>query len=285
MRREVPDRLVAPVVGQPALDQEVVRHVLVHGQQLDGGHAEAGQVLDDGVVPEPGVGPAQRLGHPRMAHGEAPDVRLVHDRVAEAVPGGLVGTPAEHRVGDQAERHVPGRVERARRVGVAPLVVEHLGPERHPAPHRPHVRIEQQLGRVAAQSPAGIPGPVDAVPVGLPGADRGHEPVPYPVVVFGQLDPGLRFRPRRRGTARRPRRYWRPPRSSCHRRAASRLAGTAGREVRSSLGIRYRSPPRFAGPGRREGQWVTTGDEARHQPRGGTALMASTRESRDRRKG
>jgi hypothetical protein len=40
VRREVADGVVAPVVGQPALQQELVRHVLVHRQELDGRDAE-----------------------------------------------------------------------------------------------------------------------------------------------------------------------------------------------------------------------------------------------------
>ena len=47
---EEADGVVAPVVGQPPLDQERLGHVLVHGQQLDRGHAEVDEVGDGGVV-------------------------------------------------------------------------------------------------------------------------------------------------------------------------------------------------------------------------------------------
>jgi hypothetical protein len=43
---EEADRVVAPVVAQALLDQEVVVDELVHGQQLDRGDAEPLQVLD-----------------------------------------------------------------------------------------------------------------------------------------------------------------------------------------------------------------------------------------------
>ena len=46
VRREVADRVVAPVVAQPAIEQQRVLHELVDGQQLDGGDAELLQVLD-----------------------------------------------------------------------------------------------------------------------------------------------------------------------------------------------------------------------------------------------
>ena len=42
---EVPDRVVAPVVGQPPLEQELFRHVLVHRQQFHRGNAQPTQVF------------------------------------------------------------------------------------------------------------------------------------------------------------------------------------------------------------------------------------------------
>ena len=191
VRREVPDRVVAPVVGQPALEQERLGHVLVHRQQFHRGHAEPGQVVGDRLVREPGVGAAQVLGHVRVAHGEPLDVRLVDDRVRVAAPRRLVVAPLEPAVGDDAARHVPGRVQRARRVRVRRVVVEHLGPERHLTVHRPRVRVEQQLGRVAAQPAARVPRPVHPESVGLPGAGTRHEPVPDAVVILRQPDPAL----------------------------------------------------------------------------------------------
>ncbi len=160
-------------------------------QQLHRGHAQPGEVVDHGLVPEPRVGAAQRLGYVRVPHGEALDVHLVDDRVRVAAPRRRVGAPPEHLVRDQADRHVPGRVQRARRLRVMRVVAEHLGPEAHLPARRPGVRIEQQLGRVAAQSPRGLPRPVHPEPVGLPGPDPRHEPVPDPVVVGGQPDPGF----------------------------------------------------------------------------------------------
>ena len=126
-----------------------------------------------------------------MAHSEALDVDLVDDGVRVVAPQRGIVTPVERGVGDQAERDVPGGVQRAGRVDVAHLVVEHLRPERYLAAHRPRVGVDQELGRVAAQSPGRVVVTVDAVPVGLPGADPGDEPVPDAVVVVRQPDPGL----------------------------------------------------------------------------------------------
>ena len=50
VRREEADRVVAPVVGEAAPDEEGLGHALVHRQQLDGGHAE----VDAGARPPPG---------------------------------------------------------------------------------------------------------------------------------------------------------------------------------------------------------------------------------------
>ena len=44
--REEADGVVAPVVGEPALDEVAVVDVLVHRQQLDGGDAQVGEVVD-----------------------------------------------------------------------------------------------------------------------------------------------------------------------------------------------------------------------------------------------
>ena len=67
VRREEADRVVAPVVAQPAVDEVRVVDELVHGQQLDRRDAEPGEVLDRGRVGEAGVGAAQRLGDLRDA--------------------------------------------------------------------------------------------------------------------------------------------------------------------------------------------------------------------------
>ena len=50
VRREVADRAVAPVVGQPALDEEALVDDVVHRQQLDRGDAELAQVGDRGLA-------------------------------------------------------------------------------------------------------------------------------------------------------------------------------------------------------------------------------------------
>ena len=45
--REEAERAVAPVVGQPLIDQVAIVDVVVHRHQLDRGHAQRGEVIDD----------------------------------------------------------------------------------------------------------------------------------------------------------------------------------------------------------------------------------------------
>ena len=95
VRGEVPDRLVAPVVTQPACDQLGIVHELVHRKQLDGGHSEPLQVRDRGGMPQPGITPAQRVRHVGMQLGEAFHVDLVEDRVGHRPSRAFVPVPVE----------------------------------------------------------------------------------------------------------------------------------------------------------------------------------------------
>ena len=64
---EEAERVVAPVIGQPLLEQVAVVEVVVHRQELDGGDAQVVQVLDGRLRRQPGVGAAQFFGHLRVA--------------------------------------------------------------------------------------------------------------------------------------------------------------------------------------------------------------------------
>ncbi len=57
-RREEAQRVVAPVVHQPTLDQVPVVERLLHGQQLDGRDAQVLQIANRRVGAQPGVGAA-----------------------------------------------------------------------------------------------------------------------------------------------------------------------------------------------------------------------------------
>ena len=189
VRGEEPDRVVAPVVGQPAGLQAVLGHELVHRHQLHRGHAEPGQVLDHRRVGQPGVRAALVGGHLGVAQGEAADVRLVDHRLVIRGARRPVVAPVEERVDHHVLRHVRRAVRGVHhgRVG-EPVAEQGLVPAHLPVDRLP-VRVEQQLGRVAALPAARVVGPVHPVPVALARADVGQVAVPDEAVHLGQRDP------------------------------------------------------------------------------------------------
>ena len=192
VRCEVPDRVVAPVVGQPAVGQEPLGDVLVHREQLDRGDPEVAQVAGHGLVPEPGVGAAQLGRHVRVALGEALRVQLVDDGVGVGMARLGVARPVVALLGDdQGPGDVRGRVGARGPGRVGRVVPEQRVAVGHGAGDGPGVGVDEELGRVAAQAAGGVERPVDPVPVGLPGPDARHQAVPDSVVVV--LEPGLRL--------------------------------------------------------------------------------------------
>ena len=169
VRCEVTNGVVAPVVGQPGGTEESLRHGLVHREQLDRGDAEPDEVLDDGIVGEPGVGSSLVGRYTGMQLGVSLGVQLVEDGVADTTRRVDVAAPVEGRVDDDAARHRIGRVDVARRTRVVLGVSEHARSEPHRAACRPGVRIEEQLGLHAAKSAGRIP---------RPGGRDSHRPGP-----------------------------------------------------------------------------------------------------------
>ena len=171
--------------------------------QLDGGDAEAGQVVDGRRVGEAGVGAAQRLGDVGVAGGEPLDVHLV-DRPSRARRAGGRSLPqSKYGLCDDALRHVRRAVVVVARVLVADVVAEaRLVPVDRPL-DRLGVGVEEQLGRVAAQPLGRVPGPVDPVAVALAGADAGQVGVPAVGVDLLERHHASRCRRRRRGKSTR----------------------------------------------------------------------------------
>ena len=156
VRREEADGVVAPVVAQPALAQRVVVDELVHRHQLDRGHPERAQVVDHRRVRHAGVRAAHLQRDRPVQEGQALDVRLVDDRLVVRAVRRPVGAPVEVRVHHHGLGQVRGRVL----VVAVVRVVEVVGEQRRVpvdlAVDRLRVRVEQQLGRVAAQARAGV---------------------------------------------------------------------------------------------------------------------------------
>ena len=191
VRGQEADRVVAPVVGQAAGDKKLLGHELVHRHEFHRGDPEPLQVRDHRGVGDTGVGAALCGRHLGMAQGEPADVRLVDDRLVIGGLRGPVVAPVEERVDDHVLRHVPRAVRGVPLPGVGELVVEQGLVPADVTLDRLAVRVEQQLGAVAAQPARGVVRPVHAVAVPLPGRDTGQVTVPYEAVDLGQLDPGL----------------------------------------------------------------------------------------------
>ena len=191
VRREEPDRVVAPVVRQPLVHQRGVLHELVHRHQLDRGDAELREVVDRGRVRDPGVRAADLLGHAGVGHREALDVRLVDDGVVVLVLRRAVAAPVEERVHDDRQHVVAEAVLVVERLGLVELVGEQRLVAVHLPVDRLGVGVEQQLRRVAAVPVLGLVGPVHAVAVALPGLDPGQVRVVHERVGLDHLHAGL----------------------------------------------------------------------------------------------
>ena len=124
-------------------------------------------------VRQPGVRPAQLLGHPVVQRGHALDVHLVDHGVAPAAPHRLVAPQSK------SSWTTTPRGDVRRGVGVVALVrrVAAWSCRRSPgravtrAGDRAGVGVQQQLGRVEPQALLGLPGPVDTEAVAGAGRD------------------------------------------------------------------------------------------------------------------
>jgi hypothetical protein len=192
--REKVDRVVAPVVGQPLVEQVLVVEEGVDRQELDGGDAELLQVRDHPRRGEAGVGAAELRLHLGVAGGEAFHVQLVDERIVEGDAGRPVGAPVEGAVDDDSLRHAPGVVELVDRE-VGPGVAKRVGEDRRvPIDHPVEclgVGVDQQLHRVEAVAPLRLPWTRDAEAVALARTDAGQIRVPDERRLLPQRDPLL----------------------------------------------------------------------------------------------
>ena len=110
VRREEPDRVVSPVVGEPHLDQAALGNRAVHREQLDRGDAERLQVLDDRRRRHTEVGAPQLPRHPGVGHRQALDMRLVDEGLVPRDVGATIAVPVEVGGGDDRPGDVGGAV-------------------------------------------------------------------------------------------------------------------------------------------------------------------------------
>src|SRR5205085_8481700 len=71
IRREEPERVVAPIVGLAARDEKSLAHVKVNRKQLDRGNAEFAEMADGGGRGQTGIGAAEFLRDVRMLFRES----------------------------------------------------------------------------------------------------------------------------------------------------------------------------------------------------------------------
>ncbi len=192
VRGEETDRVVAPVVVQPHVDQPVVVHELVHRHQLQGRHAQLHQVLDDRRMRERRVRAAQLVRQPRVLHREALDVGLVEHGLVVTAPGQPVVAPVEVGIDHDRGHGVRRRVQVVALVGRVEVVAVHLLAPGDRSADRLRVRVEQQLRGVAPLAALGRVGAVRAEAVPLPGHDAGHVRVPHERVTLPQFHRRLR---------------------------------------------------------------------------------------------
>ena len=201
-------RVVAPVVDQPAFEQDAVVGVHVNRQQLDGRDAELAQIANRRLGRQAGVRAAELLGNFFVELREAFDVHFVDERLMRRRFRRAVVAPGERFVDDAASGASAALSsllnDRSCLLVAEDVARQRVGPIRH-AGDRLGVRIEQHLVGVEAMAFVRLVRSVDAVAVELPGPDVGQVDVPDHVGVLGQIDAlglFLVVRPSRTGTAR-----------------------------------------------------------------------------------
>src|SRR6185312_2254426 len=177
-----PDRVVAPVVRETAVEQMAVVDEGVDRQELDRSHPERLDVLDYGRGAETLIGSAMRLGYAGVALGKAAQMGLVDDR---AIPGdgaaARLALPVEIGVDDDAFVHVRLAVAlvESRVVPAFHAVAEHCRMPLEVAEMAAGIGVEQQLMRVEAVAGGGLVGTVYAVAVNRAGPDAARIAVPH----------------------------------------------------------------------------------------------------------
>ena len=158
--REEADRVVAPVVGQAAVDQERVVDEVVHRHQLHRRDAQGDEMVDDDRMCDAGVGAAHLRRDPRVLLRQPLHMGLVDDRVGVLVVGRPVDAPVEERVDHHALGHAGSGVLLVGTVRIAEAVAEQRLVPLDLAVDGLSVRIEQQLAGVASLAALGRVRPV-----------------------------------------------------------------------------------------------------------------------------
>ncbi len=156
--REIADRVVTPVVDQPALGQAAFAQHMMNRQQLDRGDAEFLQVFYDRLRGEGQVSAPKLFRHVGMLDREAAGMALVNQGAVPGRPRRPIVTPGKGRVHDHALWKIACAVARIHRqifLRVADDVAEcRIAAADWPA-DRLRVRVEEKLRRVEAETVLG----------------------------------------------------------------------------------------------------------------------------------
>ena len=170
-RSKEADRIIAPVIAQPAIDQNLVVEVRVHWQEFDRGHPQFFQILDRTSAPQSGVGSAQFSRHIWAEPCKTLHVHFINHRTVQRRPRPFVVAPVECVIDHDTFRNAPGVVAKiARKLSLraADDVSKHLVSPVHLPRDRLRVRIDQQLRAVETHAALRIVRPINAEAIELP---------------------------------------------------------------------------------------------------------------------
>src|SRR5947199_7996112 len=165
---------------------------LMNGHEFHSCNSQTGEMLDGPGVRQSRVSSPQFLGDVRVSDRKTFNVRFINYRLVRLRARMSVIAPIEKRI----DHH---RLWHERRavfiIGSTVRIVEEMGKDRlvplHLAFNRPRVRIEQQLGRIAAMSFRWGPGSVDSKAVALARPEIGQIAVPAKASYLRQFEPCL----------------------------------------------------------------------------------------------
>ena len=108
VRRKKPDRVIAPVVGEPAIDKVFVADEMMNRQQLDGRDTQILQMLDHRRRRESGIGATQVLRNVRMSGCKPFHMQFIDHRPIPTRSQQLVSAPGEGLVDHHTFGYIPG---------------------------------------------------------------------------------------------------------------------------------------------------------------------------------
>ena len=189
---EKSDGVIAPIIGEAAIDQVFVPDEMVDGQQFDGRHAQLLQMFDHGRRRESRIGAAQVVGNVGVPGGQALHVHFINHCPIPRRPQQLVSAPGERLIDHDtfrvSRRRYPVRLARDRR-RVADAIAEHrIGPM-DGAVNRLSIGIDQELGRIEAMAGFRLVRPMDAIAIVLSGPDLRQIHMPDVIGAFLEPDP------------------------------------------------------------------------------------------------